>query len=155
MKSSFAHKNAEIRWVDCNMGSKLTIKYPAILLASEKARGEVLLIAIASDRQIQDMGDKMIHLADYTTSHIIPKSISKGIGLTSYKGIVHVNQGLKIKKNTQCDAVLNDERSRRDTYPKITVHVQKNNVEHEARASKIDDERLCYLPQHVFMQPRQ
>ncbi|MDR2812231.1 MAG: Fe-S cluster assembly protein SufB [Puniceicoccales bacterium] len=152
-KRSIAHENAEIRWIDCNIGSKLTVKYPTILLAGEKARGEVLSIALASDNQTQITGAKMIHLADGTTSNIISKSISKGNGLASYRGIVHVNEKLKsCKNNTQCDALLIDHCSRSDTYPKITVHGDKNNVQHEASVSKIDEERLYYLQQRGISQ---
>ncbi|MDR2628518.1 MAG: Fe-S cluster assembly protein SufB [Puniceicoccales bacterium] len=147
-KRSIAHENAEIRWIDCNIGSKLTVKYPTILLAGEKARGEVLSIALAANQQIQDTGAKMIHLANGTSSNIISKSISKGNGLASYKGVVHVNENLKgCKNNTQCDALLIDNGSRSDTYPKITVHGNKNNIQHEASVSKIDEERLYYLQQ--------
>jgi Fe-S cluster assembly protein SufB len=147
-KRSIAHENAEIRWIDCNIGSKLTVKYPAILLAGEKARGEVLSIALASNQQTQDTGAKMIHLANGTTSNIVSKSISKGNGLASYKGIVHINENLKnCKNNTQCDALLIESNSRNDTYPKITVHGSKNHVQHEASVSKIDEERLYYLQQ--------
>jgi Fe-S cluster assembly protein SufB len=147
-KRSIAHENAEIRWIDCNIGSKLTVKYPAILLAGEKARGEVLSIALAANNQTQITGAKMIHLANGTTSNIVSKSISKGNGLASYRGIVCVNEKLKdCKNNTQCDALLIDHCSRSDTYPKITVHGNKNNVRHEASVSKIDEERLYYLQQ--------
>ncbi|MDR1435337.1 MAG: Fe-S cluster assembly protein SufB [Puniceicoccales bacterium] len=147
-KRSIAHENAEIRWIDCNIGSKLTVKYPAILLAGQRARGEVLSIALASDQQIQDTGAKMIHLAPNTTSNIISKSISKGNGLASYRGIVHIHPQIKgCKNNTQCDALLIDGDSRSDTYPKITVHGDKNNVQHEASVAKIDEERLYYLQQ--------
>ncbi|MDR2372228.1 MAG: Fe-S cluster assembly protein SufB [Puniceicoccales bacterium] len=147
-KRSIAHENAEIRWIDCNIGSKLTVKYPAILLAGKKSRGEVLSIALAADQQIQDTGARMIHLANGTTSNIISKSISKGNGLASYKGVVHVNENLEgCKNNTQCDALLIDSCSQSDTYPKITVHGNKNNIQHEASVSKIDEERLYYLQQ--------
>ncbi|MDR1590409.1 MAG: Fe-S cluster assembly protein SufB [Puniceicoccales bacterium] len=147
-KRSIAHENAEIRWIDCNIGSKLTVKYPAILLAGEKSRGEVLSIALAANRQIQDTGAKMIHLADNTTSHIVSKSISKGNGLASYKGVVHMRKNLKnCKNNTQCDALLIDNSSRNDTYPKIIVHGTQHRVQHEASVAKIDEERLYYLQQ--------
>jgi Fe-S cluster assembly protein SufB len=152
-KRSIAHENAEIRWIDCNIGSKITIKYPAILLSGEKARGEVLSIALASNGQIQDTGAKMIHLADHTSSNIISKSISKGNGLASYKGIVHVDPKLKgCNNNTQCDALIIDPQSCSDTYPKITVHGHKNSVRHEASVSKIDGERLYYLQQRGISQ---
>jgi Fe-S cluster assembly protein SufB len=147
-KRSIAHENAEIRWIDCNIGSKLTVKYPAILLAGKKARGEVLSIALAAHRQTQDTGAKMIHLASETTSNIVSKSISKGNGLASYKGVVHVKEGVKnCKNNTQCDALLIDHCSRSDTYPKITVHGDRHRVQHEASVAKIDEERLYYLQQ--------
>jgi Fe-S cluster assembly protein SufB len=147
-KRSIAHENAEIRWIDCNIGSKLTIKYPTILLAGENARGEVLSIALASDQQIQNTGAKMIHLANNTSSNIVSKSISKGNGLASYEGVVHIHPGVKnCRNNTQCDALLIETLSRSDTYPKIIVNGSRNNVQHEASVSKIDEERLFYLQQ--------
>jgi Fe-S cluster assembly protein SufB len=147
-KRSIAHENAEIRWIDCNIGSKLTIKYPAILLVGERARGEVLSIALASGRQIQDTGAKMIHLANHTTSNIVSKSISKGNGLASYKGVVRIQSSLKgCKNSTRCDALLIDACSCSDTHPKITVYGDKNRVQHEASVAKIDEERLYYLQQ--------
>ncbi|MDR1366536.1 MAG: Fe-S cluster assembly protein SufB [Puniceicoccales bacterium] len=152
-KRSVAHENAEIRWIDCNIGSKLTVKYPAILLAGEKARGEVLSIALASDNQTQITGAKMIHLAHNTTSNIVSKSISKGNGLASYRGIIDIKKDLKnCKNNTQCDALLIDHCSRSDTYPKITVYGNQNKVQHEASVSKIDEERLYYLQQRGIAQ---
>ncbi|MDR0590939.1 MAG: Fe-S cluster assembly protein SufB [Puniceicoccales bacterium] len=147
-KRSVAHENAQVLWIDCNIGSKLTVKYPAILLAGERAHGEIHSIALATEQQIQDTGAKITHLANHTTSNIISKSISKGNGLASYRGTIYVKEGVKNCKNhTQCDALLIDSPSRSDTYPKITVHGDKNRVQHEASVSKIDEERLHYLRQ--------
>ncbi|MDR2200896.1 MAG: Fe-S cluster assembly protein SufB [Puniceicoccales bacterium] len=147
-KRSIAHENAQIRWIDCNIGSKLTVKYPSILLAGEGASGEILSIALASDQQIQRTGAKVIHLASNTTSNIVSKSISKGNGLASYHGLVHVDPKLKnCRNNSQCDALLIDGASHSDTYPKIDIHGAGHHIQHEAKVSKIDEERLLYLQQ--------
>ncbi|MDR2806949.1 MAG: Fe-S cluster assembly protein SufB [Puniceicoccales bacterium] len=147
-KRGVAHENAEIRWIDCNIGSRLTVKYPTILLQGEKARGEVLSIALASDGQIQDTGAKMIHLASNTSSNIIAKSISKGNGWASYRGMIHIHPQLEnCKNNTQCDALLINHHSRSDTHPQIIIHGNRHWVQHEASVAKIDEERLYYLQQ--------
>lgn len=147
-KRSIAHEDAEIRWIDCNIGSKITAKYPALILSGERARGEVLSIALAANYQVQDTGAKAIHLADHTTSNIVSKSISKDQGIATYRGVVHVKEGLKgCKNHTQCDALLMNAGSCSATYPKIAVTGQANGVEHEASVTKVSEERLFYLEQ--------
>src|SRR5205809_211873 len=115
-KRGLAHENAEVKWIDCNIGSRLTMKYPGVIMKGRKARGEVLSIALANDGQHQDTGAKMIHAADETTSNIISKSISIGKGRATYRGLVHVPKHLKhCKNNTECDALLINSTSRTDT----------------------------------------
>ena len=125
-------EDAEIRWIDCNIGSGLTMKYPAVVLKGKRARGEVISIALANTGQHQDTGAKMIHAADDTTSNIVSKSISIGEGRASYRGQVVMGKGLKgCKNNTECDALLLASNSRTDTYPAITVKGDRNMVQHE------------------------
>jgi Fe-S cluster assembly protein SufB len=133
-------------WTDFNMGSKLTMKYPSCVLAGRGARGETLSMALAGAGQHQDTGAKMIHLAPYTSSSVVSKSISKDGGRTSYRGLVHV--GPKAEHSTNvvvCDALLLDEHSRSDTYPLDTVFNQQVAIQHEATVSKVGDEQLFYL----------
>lgn len=147
-KRGMAEENAEIRWIDCNIGSRLTMKYPGVILKGKKARGEVLSIALAGDDQHQDTGAKMIHAADETTSNIISKSISHGSGRATYRGIVHIPKNLKnCKNNTECDALLINTNSRTDTYPAITVKGNQSNVQHEASVSKVSAEQIFYMRQ--------
>ncbi len=135
-----------MEWVDGNLGSKLTMKYPSVYLMGRKARGEVLSIAYAGKNQHQDAGGKMIHVAPETTSQIISKSISKSGGRTSYRGLVQVYPGAKnVKSKVVCDALLLDESSRSDTYPTMKIDEQNVQIEHEATVSKIGDEQLFYL----------
>ena len=135
-----------MEWVDGNLGSKLTMKYPSVYLMGRKAHGEVLSIAYAGEGQHQDAGGKMIHAASETTSQIISKSISKGGGRTSYRGLVQVHKGAKhVKNKVVCDALLLDEESRSDTYPTMKIDEQDVQIEHEATVSKIGDEQLFYL----------
>src|ERR1035438_683887 len=120
-KRGLAHEEAQIKWIDCNIGSRLTMKYPGVVLKGRKARGEVISIALANDGQHQDTGAKMIHAADETTSTVVSKSISVGQGRATYRGIVHIPRQLKgCKNNTECDALLINTNSRTDTYPAIT-----------------------------------
>jgi Fe-S cluster assembly protein SufB len=145
-KRAVAHENAVVEWVDGNLGSKLTMKYPCVYLVGERAHGEVLSIAYAGDAQHQDTGAKMIHAAPRTTSRIISKSISKGRGRASYRGLVKVHPGAKrCKTHVECDALLIDNDSRSDTYPTMEVDGRLVEVEHEARVSKLADEQLFYL----------
>ena len=147
-KRGVAHENAEIKWIDCNIGSRLTMKYPGVVLKGRKARGEVISIALANDGQHQDTGAKMIHAADDTTSNVISKSISVGQGRATYRGQVHIPKHLKgCKNNTECDALLINTNSRTDTYPAITVRGDKNATQHEASVSKVSEEMIFYMQQ--------
>jgi len=147
-KRGLAMEEAEIRWIDCNIGSRLTMKYPSVVLKGRKARGEVISIALAGDGQHQDTGAKMIHAVDETTSNIISKSISIGKGRATYRGLVHVPKHLKhCKNNTECDALLIDSTSRTDTYPTITVRGAGNSTQHEASVSQISAEQIFYMQQ--------
>ncbi|MBK1876363.1 Fe-S cluster assembly protein SufB [Pelagicoccus mobilis] len=147
-KRAIAHEGATVKWIDCNIGSRLTMKYPGVVLKGKEARGEVLSIALANDGQHQDTGAKMIHAADNTTSNIISKSISVGEGRSTYRGQVHMPKNLKgCKNNTECDALLINENSRTDTYPAITVRGNKNAVQHEASVSKVSAEQIFYMQQ--------
>src|SRR5476649_484528 len=145
-KRAIAHEEAEVKWIDCNIGSRLTMKYPGVVLKGRKARGEVLSIALANDGQHQDTGAKMIHAADETTSNIIAKSISVGQGRSTYRGVVHIPKHLKgCKNNTECDALLINTNSRTDTYPAISVRGDKNATQHEASVSKVNEDMIFYM----------
>lgn len=147
-KRGMAEEDATIKWIDCNIGSRLTMKYPGVILKGRRARGEVLSIALANDGQHQDTGAKMIHAADETTSNIIAKSISVGSGRSTYRGQVHMPKHLKnCKNNTECDALLINSNSRTDTYPAITVRGNDNSVQHEASVSKVSAEQIFYMQQ--------
>ena len=147
-KRALAHEDAEVKWIDCNIGSRLTMKYPGVVLKGRKARGEVVSIALAGDGQHQDTGAKMIHAADETTSNIVSKSISIGKGRATYRGLVHVPKHLKgCRNNTECDALLINSTSRTDTYPAITVRGTGNAVQHEASVSQISAEQIFYMQQ--------
>ncbi|MBM3853046.1 MAG: Fe-S cluster assembly protein SufB [Verrucomicrobia bacterium] len=147
-KRGIAHEEAEIKWIDCNIGSRLTMKYPGVVLKGRKARGEVISIALANDGQHQDTGAKMIHAADETTSNIVAKSISVGQGRSTYRGVVHIPKRLRrCKNNTECDALLINTNSRTDTYPAITVRGDRNYVQHEASVSKVNEEMIFYMQQ--------
>ncbi len=147
-KRAVAHENAEVKWIDCNIGSRLTMKYPGVVLKGEGARGEVISIALANDGQHQDTGAKMIHAANNTTSNVISKSISVGQGRSTYRGQVHIPKHLKgCKNNTECDALLINTNSRTDTYPAITVRGDANYVQHEASVSKVNEEMIFYMQQ--------
>ena len=145
-KRAIAHENATVEWVDGNLGSKLTMKFPCVYLVGEGAHGEILSIAFANEGQHQDAGAKMIHAAPKTTSRITSKSISKGGGRASYRGMVKVYPGaVGSKVHVECDALLMGEDSRSDTYPTMEIAEDRVQVEHEARVSKIGDEQLFYL----------
>ncbi len=147
-KRAIAHEAAEVKWIDCNIGSRLTMKYPGVVMKGRKARGEVISIALANDGQHQDTGAKMIHGADETTSNVVSKSISVGKGRASYRGLVHIPRNLKgCKNNTECDALLINSTSRTDTYPAITVRGQGNAVQHEASVSQVSAEQIFYMQQ--------
>ena len=147
-KRGMAHENAEIRWIDCNIGSRLTMKYPGVIMKGRKARGEVISIALANDGQHQDTGAKMIHAADETTSNVVSKSISVGEGRSTYRGQVHIPKHLKgCKNNTECDALLINSDSRTDTYPAITVRGNQHATQHEASVSQVSEEQIFYMQQ--------
>lgn len=145
-KRAVAYKNATMEWVDGNLGSKLTMKYPAVILAGEGAHGEVLSIAFAGKGQHQDAGAKITHLAPNTTSQIISKSISKDGGRASYRGLLKIADGAdNVKSNVVCDALLLDDLSRSDTYPTIEVDAKRVTMGHEASVSKVGEDQLFYL----------
>jgi Fe-S cluster assembly protein SufB len=145
-KRAVAHARSTVEWVDGNLGSKLTMKYPAIYLVGEGARGEVLSVAMAGKGQHQDAGAKVIHAAPRTTSTITSKSISKNGGRSSYRGLVKVHRGaVGSKVSVKCDALLLDKDSRSDTYPTMEVDEQQVGIQHEATVSKVGDEMLFYL----------
>ena len=147
-KRGLAEEEAEIKWIDCNIGSRLTMKYPGVILKGRKARGEVLSIALANEGQHQDTGAKMIHAADETTSNVIAKSISIGKGRSSYRGLIQMPKRLKgCRNNTECDALLINSNSRTDTYPAIAVRGDANTVQHEASVSKVSAEQIFYMRQ--------
>jgi len=145
-KRAAAYKNATMEWVDGNLGSKITMKYPAVWLMEEGARGEILSVAMSTDGQHQDAGGKVVHVAPHTSSQIISKSISKGTGRSSYRGLVKVHRGADhVRSNVVCDALLIDEDSRTDTFPYIEIESEEVSVGHEATVSKVADEQLFYL----------
>jgi Fe-S cluster assembly protein SufB len=143
---ALVHEDASMEWLDGNLGSKLTMKYPSCYLVGERAHGSILSIAYAGDGQHQDTGGKVVHAAPRTTSSIISKSISKGTGRSSYRGLCKVYEGAEsARSNVQCDALLINETSRTDTYPYIEIEERSANVGHEATVSKIGEEQLFYL----------
>ncbi len=143
---AMVHKNASHEWVDANLGSQLTMKYPSCYLMGEGARGEILSMAFAAGKQHQDTGGKVIHVAPNTTSKITSKSISKGGGRASYRGLLRIHDGATgSKSNVVCDALLLDEESRSDTYPYIEIDENDSSIGHEASVSKIGEEQLFYL----------
>ena len=145
-KRAIAEEGAVMEWVDGNLGSRVTMKYPSVYLNGENAHGEILSIAFANEGQHQDTGGKIVHNAPNTTSKIISKSISKGGGRTSYRGLIKVaKNAMNCKSNVVCDALMLDEDSQSDTYPYIEVDNDQVNIEHEARVSKIGEEQLFYL----------
>ena len=145
-KRAMAYENALMEWVDGNLGSHLTMKYPAVYMMEPGARGEILSIAFSSTGQHQDAGAKVVHCAPNTKSRIISKSISKNGGRSSYRGLCKVEKGATgCKSNVVCDALILDADSRSDTYPYIEVEEQDVQIEHEASVSRIGEEQLFYL----------
>ena len=143
---ALVYKNASMGWLDGNLGSKVTMKYPSCYLLEEGARGEVLSIAFAGDKQHQDAGAKMIHAAPHTSSSIVSKSISKDGGRSSYRGLVEIYEGATgARSNVECDALLLDDRAKTDTYPYIEINEKTAHVGHEATVSKLNDEQIFYL----------
>jgi Fe-S cluster assembly protein SufB len=145
-KRAAAYKNATMEWVDGNLGSKVTMKYPAVYMMEEGARGEVLSVAFSGDGQHQDAGAKMVHVAPNTSSQITSKSISKGTGRSSYRGLVKVHKGAEnVKSSVICDALLLDETSKTDTYPYMEIEEERVSIGHEATVSKVAEEQIFYL----------
>ena len=145
-KRAVCHENATMEWVDGNLGSRLTMKYPAVWMVGKGARGEVLSIAFASDGMHQDAGAKMVHVASDTSSTIVSKSVSKGGGRTSYRGLVRVEPGAKrVKASVVCDALLLDDDSRSDTDPYMDIQEEDTSIGHEATVSKVADDQIFYL----------
>ena len=145
-KRATCEAGATMEWVDGNLGSKVTMKYPAVYLMGEHAKGETLSIAFAGEGQHQDAGAKMVHCAPYTSSSIISKSVARGGGRTSYRGLVQVQDGAHHSASTvKCDALLVDQISRSDTYPYVDVREDDVSMGHEATVSKVSDDQLFYL----------
>ena len=145
-KRAIAHEDATMEWIDGNIGSKVTMKYPSIYLVGERARGETLSVAFAGPGQHQDAGAKMIHLAPYTQSSIVSKSIARGGGRTGYRGEIRIAAGAHHSANTvRCDALLVDSISRSDTYPTTDVREDDVQMGHEATVSRVSAEQLFYL----------
>jgi Fe-S cluster assembly protein SufB len=145
-KRAHAYEDAVIEWVDANIGSKVTMKYPSVYLLGRNARADILSVAFAGKGQHQDTGAKAVHLAPDTTSKIISKSVSKDGGRTSYRGLLHVAKGATgVKSTVRCDALLIDEISRTDTYPYIEVNEDDATITHEASVGKIGEDQIFYL----------
>jgi Fe-S cluster assembly protein SufB len=145
-KRSVAYEDAIVEWVDGNLGSRVTMKYPAIYLMEPGAHGEVLSLSFAGRGQHQDAGAKAVHAAPYTTSIITSKSVSKDGGRASYRGLVRAYRGAKgMRSSVRCDALLLDEDSRSDTYPTMEIDERDSSVSHEASVSKVSEEQLFYL----------
>jgi Fe-S cluster assembly protein SufB len=145
-KRAMAHEGATMEWIDGNLGSKVTMKYPAVWLVGEHAKGETLSIAFAGEGQHQDAGSKMVHAAPNTSSNIVSKSVARGGGRTSYRGLVQINKNSHHAKSTvKCDALLIDNISRSDTYPYVDVREDDVQMGHEATVSKVSANQLFYL----------
>ena len=145
-KRAVCHEGATMEWIDGNIGSKVTMKYPAVFMMGAHSKGETLSIAFAGEGQHQDAGAKMVHAAPYTSSTIISKSVARGGGRTSYRGLVQVQEGAHHSKSTvKCDALLIDTISRSDTYPYVDVREDDVEMGHEATVSRISDDQLFYL----------
>jgi Fe-S cluster assembly protein SufB len=145
-KRAKAEAGATMEWIDGNIGSKVTMKYPAVWLTGEHAKGEVLSVAFAGEGQHQDAGAKMLHLAPHTSSKIVSKSVARGGGRTSYRGLVEIHKGAHHSASTvKCDALLVDAVSRSDTYPYVDVREDDVSMGHEATVSKISEDQLFYL----------
>jgi len=145
-KRATAAEGATMEWIDGNIGSKVTMKYPAVFLLGPHAKGETLSVAFAGEGQHQDAGAKMVHCAPHTSSSIVSKSVARGGGRTSYRGLVQIQEGAYGSKSTvRCDALLVDDISRSDTYPYVDVREDDVSMGHEATVSKVSDEQLFYL----------
>jgi Fe-S cluster assembly protein SufB len=145
-KRAVCHEGGTMEWIDGNIGSKVTMKYPAVYMVGEHAKGEVLSVAMAGEGQHQDAGAKMVHAAPHTSSTIVSKSIARGGGRTSYRGLVQVMEGSHHSRSTvKCDALLVDTVSRSDTYPYVDIREDDVAMGHEATVSKVSDDQLFYL----------
>ena len=150
-KRAYAYEGATVEWIDGNIGSKLTMKYPGIYLMGEKAYGETLSIAFAGKGQHQDTGAKMVHLAPNTTSKITSKSVSRQDGRSTYRGLLHVAKGAtNVKATVRCDALLLDDTSKTETYPYMEINQEDATITHEATVGKIGDEQIFYLMSRGF-----
>ena len=145
-KRAKAEEGATMEWVDGNIGSKVTMKYPAVWMTGPHARGEVLSVAMAGEGQFQDTGAKMVHMAPNTTSNVVSKSVARGGGRAAYRGLIQINKGAKHSaSNVECDALLVDNVSRSDTYPYVDVREDDVTLGHEATVSKVSEDQLFYL----------
>ena len=145
-KRAKAEEGAIMEWVDGNIGSKVTMKYPAVWMTGPHARGEVLSVAMAGEGQFQDTGAKMVHMAPNTTSNVVSKSVARGGGRAAYRGLIQINKGAKHSaSNVECDALLVDNVSRSDTYPYVDVREDDVTLGHEATVSKVSEDQLFYL----------
>lgn len=150
-KRAYAYEGATVEWIDGNIGSKLTMKYPGIYLLGERAYGETLSIAFAGKGQHQDTGAKMVHLAPNTTSKVTSKSVSRLNGRSTYRGMLNVAKGATgVKATVRCDALLLDDTSKTDTYPYIEINQEDATITHEATVGKIGDEQIFYLMTRGF-----
>ena len=150
-KRAYAYEGATVEWIDGNIGSKLTMKYPGIYLMGERAYGETLSIAFAGKDQHQDTGAKMVHLAPNTTSKITSKSVSRLNGRSTYRGLLSVAKGAaNVKSTVRCDALLLDDTSKTDTYPYMEINQEDATITHEATVGKIGDEQIFYLMTRGF-----
>ena len=150
-KRAYAYEGATVEWIDGNIGSKLTMKYPGIYLMGRKAYGETLSIAFAGKNQHQDTGAKMVHLAPDTTSKITSKSVSRANGRSTYRGLLKVAKGAtNVKATVRCDALLLDDTAKTDTYPYMEIDQDDATVTHEATVGKIGDEQIFYLMSRGF-----
>ena len=145
-KRTFVYEEETMEWVDGNLGSKLTMKYPSVFLLGRKAKGDILSVAFAGKGQHQDAGGKAIHGAPETSSTIISNSVSRDGGRTTYRGMVKVPKGIHdVKSNVVCDALILDEHSRSDTYPVMDIRESRVQIGHEASVGKVGEEQLFYL----------
>lgn len=150
-KRAYAYEGATVEWIDGNIGSKLTMKYPGVYLMGERAYGETLSIAFAGKGQHQDTGAKMVHLAPNTTSKVTSKSVSRLDGRSTYRGLLHVAKGAtNVKSTVRCDALLLDDTSKTDTYPYMEINQDDATITHEATVGKIGDEQIFYLMSRGF-----
>ncbi|MBI4258913.1 MAG: Fe-S cluster assembly protein SufB [Thaumarchaeota archaeon] len=145
-KRAYAYEDATVEWIDANIGSKLTMKYPSVYLLGPRSRAEIISVAYAGRGRHQDAGAKAVHMAPYTTSRITSKSVSKDGGRTSYRGLLHVAKGAHhVTSHVRCDALLLDLESRTDTYPYVEINDDTATISHEATVGKIGEDQIFYL----------